>query len=141
MKLFSLISICLCLNFGEYGCESDPVQPSLEFDIENLFQTWTHSHEEEQSDDGVRLFRSADAMSFALSRFRMQYIFSENGDCEWLFLHPADAHYMKPAKWKVAPNDNTVILIYDTDGELLKYVSFRIIKLEKDVLQIAQIDL
>lgn len=141
MRLFSLISICLCLNFGEYGCESGPVQPSGDFDIQNLFQTWSHSYEEEQPDAAVRLFRSGDPLSFALSRFRMQYVFSENGDCEWLYLHPADAHYMKPAKWKAAPNDSHVILIYDTNGELLENVSFRIIKFEKDVLQIAPIDL
>jgi hypothetical protein len=131
----------LCLNFGEYGCESGPVQPSGDFDIHNLFQTWTHSYEEEQSDDGFRLFRSAAAMTFAPSRFRMQYVFSENGNCEWLYLDPADAHHLKPAKWKVDPNDGKVILIYDLDGALLEFVSFRIIKLEKDVLKIAQIDL
>lgn len=140
MKLFGLISLCLCLSFGKYGCETNPAQPSGDFDIQNLFQSWSNTYEEEQPDALIRLFRSGDPDGFAPSRFRMRYVFSESGDCEWLFLNPIDAHYMKPATWKVAPNDNHVILIYDTDGGLLKNVSFKIIELEKDVLQIAPID-
>ena len=139
--MISRISFFMFLFLSIYSCEKNSTEPSKEFDIQNLFQSWTHSYEEKRQTDAIQIYRPSTFKDFPPSRFRMKYVFHENGTCEWLYLHPADAHYMKTGKWEIDPEDNNVILIYDTANKLLESVSFRIIELEKDILQIIHGDL
>ncbi len=130
-----LVSSCNGPVEPDYDADEDS-EPSKDFDIQDLYQSWTHSWEEEQGTDTIRIYRPSNFKDFPASWFRMKYVFYENGDCEWLYLHPADAHYMKPGKWEISRKDNKVILIYDTADNLMEPLSFRIIELKKDILRI-----
>ena len=70
--------------------------------------------------------------------FRRRYVFNEDRSCEWLVLHPTDAHYMTSGTWGVDPHDKMVILIYDTDG-LVESVSFRVVELTAEILRVKRI--
>ena len=54
----------------------------------------------------------------------------------WLVLHPRDAHFMTSGRWDVDPQDKTVILVYDEDGAVVEFVSFRVVELTADILRI-----
>src|SRR5712691_9668751 len=102
---------------------------------EYLCQHWVHSHEEEQKNKN-QIYRPKDFKEFPASRFRMQYIFYKNGDCEWYYLAPDDAHHFKPGKWKVDPNDKSILHIIK--GETTE--SYRVTELKKDILRLARIE-
>lgn len=107
-------------------------------DLTHLLQSWVHSYEEEPQGqiDVVHWFRPDGFKEFPQSRFRMRYTFRQDGECEWLFLHPGGAHFMKRGTWEEDPQNSNVILIYDTDGTLMESVSFRIVEIEKDLLRV-----
>jgi hypothetical protein len=65
----------------------------------------------------------------------MQYIFYKNGDCEWYYLSPDDAHSFKPGKWKIDSNDKNILQIVKRDS----MESYRVIELTKDILRISLI--
>lgn len=101
--------------------------------IKDLFQHWVHSREEQKDlDPKEQIFRRATSRQFPPSRFRMAYKFSPNGECEWMFLDPADAHQFKPGKWEIDVTDGTLLKI-TADG---KADSFRILELSKDLLRL-----
>ena len=103
-------------------------------DIKDLFQHWVHSPEEQKDPDvKEQIFRPAKSRQFPPSRFRMAYKFSEGGDCEWMFLDPADGHHFKPGKWEIDPGDKSVLKL-TADGSTN---SFRIVELTKDILRLA----
>ena len=112
---------------------------SEDLDNQDLYQSWRHSWEEEQEADTIRIYRPSNYKDFPLGWFRMKYVFVENGDCEWLYLYPADAHYMKTGKWKVDLDDTQVLHIYDETGKWVKPLSFRIIELKKELLRTASV--
>lgn len=103
---------------------------------DDLCQHWVHSYEEKQPGDKDQIFRPAAFKQFPPSRFRMQYKFARNGDCEWFYLAPDDAHYFKHGKWMLDPNDKTILRI--TKGVTTE--SFRITKLTKDLLRMVPIE-
>ncbi len=105
--------------------------------IEDLFQHWVHSREE-QNDPNAKeqIFRPATSRQFPPSRFRMAYKFSPNGECEWMFLDPADGHHFKPSKWEIDVTDGTLLKITAD----MKTDSFRILELSKDLLRLAPVE-
>lgn len=133
-----LVSSCSGPVKPDYDSDEDS-EPSKDFNIQDLYQSWTHSWEEEQEADTIRIYRPSNFKDFPGGWFRMKYVFYENGDCEWLYLHPADAHYMKPGKWKIDPKDSQVIHIYDEADQLVEPLSFRIIELKKDLLRVVPV--
>ena len=97
-----------------------------------LCQSWTHSREEEQEGSTEQVFRPTNyPKGFPPSRFRMRYVFHEDGGLEWLHLDPADAHRMMPGSWQ---KDNDVIHIFrrNQGGKS----SYRILELNGDLLRI-----
>ena len=138
-KLLVAIISCSVLLLAA-GCEEDPQRPGILKDVDptHLLQSWVRSYEEEPRTptESIHWFRPSIFKQFPPSRFRMQYIFNEDGRCEWLFLHPSDAHFMKQGTWEADPQDNRVILIYDTNGTLVESVSFRIVEIEEDLLRV-----
>ena len=101
--------------------------------IKDLFQHWVHSYEEQKDTDAKeQIFRPAKSREFPPSRFRMAYKFSEGGECEWMFLDPADGHHFKPGKWEIDSGDKSVLKI-TADGSTN---SFRIVALSKDILRL-----
>jgi len=101
--------------------------------IKDLFQHWVHSYEEQKDTDAKeQIFRPAKSREFPPSHFRMAYNFSEGGECEWMFLDPADRHHFKPGKWEIDSGDKSVLKI-TADG---RTNSFRIVELSKDILRL-----
>jgi len=105
----------------------------------NLLGSWSRSLEEEPIPDDVEYYRPTGSREFPPTWFRMRYVFNEDQSCQWLVLHPADAHYMTSGTWKVDPHDKTVILIYDADGEVVESRSFRVVELTADILRVERI--
>ena len=101
---------------------------------EYLCQRWVHSFEEQQQADKDSIYRPKDFKEFPASRFRMQYIFYKNGDCEWYYLSPDDAHHFKPGKWRFDPRKSILQII---EGDIT--ASYRMTELTKDMLRIAPI--
>jgi hypothetical protein len=126
------------------GCNQDPTasdvdlnQPGSSVSNDNLLQDWTRSYEEEDQ-VGMwqqQIFRPAGSREFSPSWFRMQYSFRGDGACEWLVLHPLDAHYTTQGTWKRDPQDERTILI-SGGGADIEPISFRIIELHEDLLRI-----
>jgi hypothetical protein len=105
-------------------------------DLKQLCQHWRESREEGKQGAAELIFRPADgAFKFPPSRFRMAYKFSPNGECEWMFLDPADAHHFKPGKWEMDAKDETLLKI-TADG---KTDTFRILELSKDILRLSPV--
>jgi hypothetical protein len=125
------------LAIGCTGEEEETGAPN-DADLTQLLQSWVHLFEEEAQGqtDAVHWFRPDGFKEFPPSRFRMRYSFRQDGECEWLFLHPGDAHFMKQGTWEGDPQNSNVILIYDTDGTLMESVSFRIVDIAKDLLRV-----
>ena len=114
---------------------SGSTQTLTRINTEYLFQHWVHSREEELQTDTDQIYRPKDFKEFPASRFRMQYIFYKNGDCEWHYLAPDDGHHFKPGQWRVDPNDKSILQIIK-DGAT---GSYRITELTKNMLRIALI--
>jgi len=103
---------------------------------EVLCQQWVHSSEEQKGNDKTQLYRPSGFKQFPPSRGRMKYIFYKNGDCEWLFFSPDDAHRLKPGRWEIDSNDKRILRI--NKGDMTE--SYRVIELTKDILRIVLIE-
>lgn len=88
-------------------------------DISDLAQHWVRSSEEEQAGGTVQIFRPFASMNFPPSRFRMAYKIAPNGDCEFYFLSPDDAHHFKPCTWTIG--DDKLILQISASGKSISY--------------------
>jgi hypothetical protein len=126
------------------GCPSKPrssdvVEPqsgSLRTDTraDFLSRHWVNSFEEQRQYDTAQIYRPESFKEFPPSRFRMQYIFQKDGDCEWYYLSPDDNHQFKPGKWRFNPKDENILeIVKDGSTE-----SYKIIELSKSVLRIAE---
>jgi hypothetical protein len=105
-------------------------------DINDLFQHWVRSSEEEQPGVTVLIFRPATSMNFPPSRFRMAYKFAPNGSCEFYFLSPDDDHHFKPCAWIIS--DDRMILKITANR---KSTSFRIAQLTGKSLRLKPLEL
>ena len=133
-NLPSVIFLFLIVTFFQKMPDSSAVPENLQY----VYQAWFHSYEEQKNRaEPIEIYRPEGFKEFPLSRFRMEYIFKEDGSCQWLVLHPADAHYLKSGTWEVSRDETQVILIYDQQHNLQK--SFRIIEIQKDLLRIKPI--
>ena len=106
--------ILFCLLFCLISCKND----SAEMDP-NIEGCWANAQEE-----GEHLYKACDAQVFAPSRFRQTYTFNANGSCEFLVLHPADAHYTREAEWRYDSACNEIHIIDPDSDEVLKRLRF-----------------
>jgi len=81
----------------------------------NLFQSWTHSREEDNNYI-VMHYRPKDFKAFPPSRFRSRLVFNIDGTGEYLFLHPTDMHEMRPIKWSLDANDHSFLMVTPLEG-------------------------
>jgi len=114
---------------------SAPAQSATDRNLDDLYQHWVHSREEQQPNDKDELYRPATFKVFPPSHFRMAYKFSKDGSCEWLYLSPDDAHRFKPGKWRIDPNDPHILQITKENTT----ESYRIVTLTKGMLRIARL--
>ena len=133
-NLLFLIFLFLIVTFFQKMPDSSAVPENLQY----LYQIWFHSYEEQKNHaEPIAIYRPEGFKEFPPSRFRMKYLFKEDGSCQWLVLHPADAHYLKSGTWEVSRDETQVILIYNQQHNLQR--SFRIIEIQKDLLRIESI--
>jgi hypothetical protein len=107
-----------------------------QIDINDLFQHWVHSREEEERGATIQIFRPDASMDFPPSRFRMAYTFARNGRCEFFFLAPDDGHYFKPCTWKISA-DKLMLQISTNRGS----TSYRIAELNGKILRFTPLQL
>jgi hypothetical protein len=105
----------------------------VRINTEFLCRHWVNSREEERQPDKEEIYRPKNFKVFPPSEFRMQYIFHKNGDCEWYYLAPNDAHHFKSGKWRIDPNDNAVIQIIKNGAT----ESYRVTALTGNLLRIS----
>ncbi len=127
---FSILTLSACSIF------SDGDNSSSDINLEYLNQHWVHSYEEESQESDVNIFRPNDYKEFPPSRFRMQYIFEEDGSCEWFYLAPDDGHHFRSGNWRLVAENNEDIII-ERDEDLLRY---RIIELNEEILRMKLIE-
>ena len=117
------------------GCSKSTTEPS-EIDIPDLYKTWLHSYEEQET-YYPELFRPDDYKEFLASRFRMKYTFNKNGSCQWMVLSPDDAHYLQSGTFR---RYDMKVFIFDNNGTLQDHLSFKIINLQQNLLETTRID-
>ena len=146
MKIFFLFALFAFLILFSYSCSpkagpvntmpSGAASTAIGIDPQLLCQPWVHSREEQQPSDKDELYRPQGFKQFPPSHFRMQYVFHPNGECEWLYLSPNDAHHMKAGKWRIDPNNKPILQI-SKEGAT---ESYRVSELTKDRLRMARIN-
>lgn len=108
--------------------------PSLTASVD-FEQSWTRSFEEEANEPaGVQIYRPSDSQQFPAADFRNRYVFERDGNCQWMVLHPADAHYMEPASWKLDSADPNIISIVNQLG--VEVVRIRVLELRPDHMRV-----
>ncbi len=123
----TLCFLLLSLLSPAYAEDVKPGKLNIDF----LCQHWMHAREEQQNDE-VQIYRPSTFQKFPPSRFRMQYVFTKDGTCKWMFLSPVDAHQLKDGKWKSDPADANILRI--EKGE--KVESCKVIELTKELLKL-----
>jgi hypothetical protein len=144
LRTFAILGLWACLPTQALFAAPDTAQASgaaatgtrRHLDINNLFQHWIHSREEEQPDAKIEIFRPAASMDFPPSRFRMEYKFARDGRCEFLFLAPNDGHYFKPCTWKISA-DKLMLQISANRGS----TSYKIAELNGKILRFTPLQL
>jgi len=91
----------------------------------DFYQHWVHSYEEQGGQKTPNIFRLKGSKEFPASRFRMEFGFDPSGECNYKFLSPTDAHEMRNCIFTKIGNK---VYIYDSDGKLLKHLSFTLVK-------------
>ena len=144
LRSFVILSLWSCLSTqpliaapaSAQVAGTKPNGTPLAIDINDLFQHWVHSREEQQSGGTVQIFRPAASMKFPPSRFRMAYKFARNGGCEFYFLSPVDAHEFKACTWKLSTDDGTILQIIANGNT----TSYRIAELSGKILRLTPLE-
>jgi hypothetical protein len=144
LRSVAILSLLSCLYTQALIAAPDTAQAAgtkstgtrLDIDINDLFQHWVRSSEEEQPGGTVQIFRPAASMNFPPSRFRMAYKFAANGGCEFYFLSPDDAHHFKPCTWTISASDGMILQI-SANGES---ISYRIVQLTGKILRLTPLE-
>ena len=136
MRTYRLFALLILLSLLSINTSSQSAaagrRQKARIDIEDLCQSWVHSSEEQKPNASTQIYRPEGFKRFPPSMGRMRYIFHKNGDCEWYYFSPDDAHRFKPGKWKIDPNDKSVLQIVKDN----KTESYSIVELTKDLLRI-----
>jgi hypothetical protein len=139
MRQLSCLNLLVMLALVSYSPTSKSTaadaMPLAGIDTADLCRHWVHSVEEQTKKGKAQIYRPSDFKRFPPSRFRMQYVFYKNGDCEWYYLSPDDAHRFKSGTWRIDSKDKNVLQIVKRDS----MESYRIIELTKDILRVVLI--
>ena len=144
LRSFAILSLWSCLPTQALFAAPDTARASgaaatetrRQIDINDLFQHWVHSREEEQRGATIQIFRPAASMDFPASRFRMAYKFARDGRCEFFFLAPNDGHYFKPCTWTISA-DKLMLQISANRGS----TSYKIAELNGKILRFTPLQL
>jgi hypothetical protein len=143
IRYLILVPVCMVLFLSNCLQETSAVNTpysndgntKIKISTEDLCQHWFHSSEEQGLEAKVQIFRPKGFKALPATRFRMQYIFHKNGDCEWYYLSPDDNHHFKKGKWRIKIKDTSILMI-EKDSTIEMY---RVIELKKDILRMVEI--
>jgi hypothetical protein len=105
------------------------------FQISMLKKSWTHSYEEDTSEN-YDIYRPSDYKIFPAGWFRQIFYFKDNNACDYLVLAPNDAHYMEEGIWELNEKTNT-IKIMNMEYDIL--FRFKIIELSDNLLKLKKV--
>ena len=91
----------------------------------NFYQHWVHSFEEQNGAKTPNIFRPKGSREFPAARFRMEFGFDKNGQCNYKFLSPTDRHEMRDCVYTKVGNK---VYLYDDQGKLIKHLLFTLEK-------------
>lgn len=117
-----LFSACVLLS-----CSSCTENLSTLEVIAMMSQSWTRSNEE-----GEGIYRPSESKPFQMLRYREVVRFSKDGTCEYLVLHPADAHFFEQGTWSIA--SGKLLEIKRPNGSL--YKRLEILDIQPDLLRV-----
>lgn len=123
-KVIGLVIVTLT-TFGNVNVKADE---------NSFYQHWVHSGEEQNGQATPNIFRSKGSVQFPPSRFRMEYVFNRNGECQYKFKSPTDAHQMRNCLFTKSGN---MVFFYDTNGVRLSHLALTVQSVNRDVLQFA----
>lgn len=126
---FALLCCLVLLLLPGCSLFSEQIDPEGQDD---LVGHWVHSYEEDAQGEEVQVFRPVTFKTFPPSRFRMQYVFRENGTCAWYYLAPDDGHHFREGTWRRDARDRDVLHVRQGD----QTVSYRILSLSGDLLRL-----
>ena len=128
MKKVFLIPIIVV--FALTGCADSEADIDV---VDGLLQSWTQAFEEQDDANSPRrIYRLSDSQSFAPARFRSSYVFRADATCQYLFLHPADAHFMKEGYYTY-DEESRILEIFDAEEDQL-VISYTVIQISDDRL-------
>jgi hypothetical protein len=131
--------LLIIIPFIIIGCSKGTLEQA-EIEMKYLHNTWIHAFEEQRNSSN-QIYRPIDYKTFPSSWFRMKYIFAGDNSCQWLVLAADDGHYLQSGTWVQSRYNEFLILIYDSTGVLQKDLSFVIVDLQYNLLEIAPINL
>lgn len=136
MRLKALVSIALAVLIYIFPplLYAD-TEAFIKLEEKYLIQHWLSSREEETVSNETKIFRPKSYKVFPASRFRQGYIFHADGNLQWLYLSPVDAHHYKPGKWRF-DSEKENIIHFDLEG---RTESWEIKELTKQLLRISRI--
>lgn len=105
-----LLSACASVNEGS---ETAKVEPP------HFYQHWVNAYEEQTA--GKMVFRPKGSKEFPASRFRMEYVFNNDGSCQYKYLSPIDKHEMKSCVYTKVGNK---VYVYNDSGRVVPDLSF-----------------
>ena len=102
-----------------------------EFLIKDLYGKWINSSTEENSI--IKVYRREDYQSYPPVRFRHEFIFYPDGECEYLILVPYDIPEYLRLRWRLLKEDHNIIYLYNENARREK--SLRIELLDQNLLK------
>ena len=133
-KIIGLTLAALIAGCGGAGLKSEGTASKPKVVDTSFYQHWVHSYEEQNGQKIPNIFRPKGSREFAASRFRMQLAFDQNGQCNYMFLSPTDAHEMRDCVYTKIGNK---VYLYDNAGKSLSHLAFTIQSVNKDEMRMA----
>lgn len=125
--LHCFTGLFLILLLTTSGCNSKPGSPS----DSPFLKCWTHAFEEE-SQDGVQVFRPCATHTFPAARYRQTFTLKDNGNIEYSTIAPNDAHATEQGKWSYDPTTQKLTV---SNSQTVVVKEFVVVEIAEDVLK------
>jgi len=131
MTMKKIISIGLLLLLSACA-ELDVRDEPKEVLNTSFYQHWIHSYEEQNGQKIPNIFRPTGSQQFPASRFRMEFGFDVNGQCNYKFLSPTDRHEIRNCVYTKIGNE---VFLYDEEGKKLSHLNFTILSVTQNRME------
>jgi len=134
MSLSVGILLVLTVGCGGVGVNTDGASAPTKAPINtNFYQQWVHAYEAQNGQKTPNIFRPKGSQEFPPSRFRMQFAFDQNGQCNYMYLSPTDAHEIRDCVYTKIDNK---VYLYDNAGGSLSHLAFTIQSLSQNEMKL-----